>query len=163
MTVIEGERARLDIADIEERMVFLDLVRPDDVHVETDQLADALDVVEPVDLFVCHRETDAAAAMPAGGLSGQFFKLGIEFGAVMVDMGHRQVADEMRALARRVPGRAGGQLAFLHQDDVGPTLQRQVIKQADAHGAAAHDAHTRMLGHDTSPASFLGRIIRECK
>ena len=62
-------------------------------------------------------------------------------------LGHVEGAVEMRALARRVPGRARGEFALLDQDDVRPAFERQVVEQAHAHHATADNHHTRMRLH----------------
>src|ERR1051326_7495955 len=74
---------------IEERVVFLDLVRADDFAVISGKPRDSIDVVEPVDLFVGNCETQTAASMPGDGLPRQFLELRVKPGAI--DMHPRQV------------------------------------------------------------------------
>jgi hypothetical protein len=127
-----------------ERIDLIDFFRIDDLHLETDQLGHAGDVMEPFDLLMRAREADAAAAVPADVLAGQLLQLGIQAHAVIMDLGHVVVGDEVRALPGRVPGGAGGQLALLDQQTVGPAFLRQVVEQAGAHHPAADDHDPRV-------------------
>jgi hypothetical protein len=85
--------------------------------------------LEPVDLVVRDGQTQAAAAVPRHRFAGELLEFGIELGAVDVDLGQIERAVEMRALACRVPGRAGRQLALLDQHDVAPALLAQVVEK----------------------------------
>ena len=89
--------------------------------------------------------------MPAHRMTRELFELGIKFGAIHMDLRHIKRRVEMRALTRRVPGRARGQLALLDQDDIRPALQRQVIQQANAHNATTDNNHSGMRFHLVHP------------
>ncbi len=50
----------------------------------------------------------------------------------------------MRALAGRMPGGAGSELALFDEHDVAPAFERQMVGEANAHDAAADNDHPRM-------------------
>ena len=51
-------------------------------------------------------------------------------------------------VARRMPGRAGGELVLLDQHDIRPTELREVVRETAAGHAAADDQDTRMRLHN---------------
>ena len=53
-----------------------------------------------------------------------------------MDLGEIVIADEVRALAGRMPGRTRGEFAFLDQNNVSATLLSQVVEQSDSHNSA---------------------------
>jgi len=93
---------------------------------------------------------DVALFSAGAEVSKEFGPMAVKAGAVVVDHRHRVVADEARALAGRVPRRTRSQLALFEKHDVIPTLQREVVQQADAHHASAHDDHTSLRDHAAS-------------
>ena len=115
-----GDRVErgLHAIGIEERMNLFNLFRSDDMGFIACKLRDAIDLLEPIDLFIRAGETQAAAAVPADGMAREFFELGIKLGAIHMHLGHIKRGVEMRALTRGMPCRAGGQLALLDEDDV---------------------------------------------
>ena len=87
-------------------MVLLYFIRPDQGGFITDQLGNAVHLLEPFDFFIGNGKSKPAAAMPRHGLAGELFQPGIEQGAFMVDLGKIQRSGEMRALPGSVPGGA---------------------------------------------------------
>ena len=64
-----------------------------------------------------------------------------------MDLADRVGQVEERQQARRMPGRAGGQLLALDQDDIGPALLGQVVERRDADHAAADDDRAGVALH----------------
>ena len=147
MPVGHGQERRLDALGIDERVVPRDLVGTDDVGLVAGQLRDAVHLLEPMQLFVAARQPQAATAVPAYRVASQRLELRIELRAIHMQLRRIERADEMRALASRMPGRSRGQLALLDQHNVAPAFQRKVIQQPDAHDPAADDHHPRMRLH----------------
>ena len=147
MAVPDGPRTREDPVHVHERIDLPDLLRVDDLALEADELADARDVVEPFDFRRLHREPDAAAPVPAHVLPGLLLELRVEPDPVVVDLRHVVVGDEARALARRVPGRAGSQLPLLHEQEVGPPLLGEVVEQPHSHHSPTDDDDSRVCLH----------------
>jgi len=131
-----------------ERVDATGLVRPDDLHPEPDVGGNAFDPLEVVKLHLVHREAQAPRRVPAGRLAGHGLQLRVQVVGEGVDLGQVVVGDEGRTLARGVPRGAGGELALLDQDDVGPALNGEAVQEADAHDAPAddHDARLRLHG-----------------
>ena len=142
-----GPRAREDPLDAHERIDLPDLLRVDDLAVEADELADAGDVVEPLHLRRLEGEPDTAASVPAHVLPGLLLQLRVEPDPVVVDLRHVVVGDEARALARRVPRRAGRDLALLHEQDVGPSLLGQMVEEPGPHHSSTDDDDSRVCLH----------------
>ena len=138
----------LDAGGVEEGVILLDLGGSDDLALVARQPRDAVDVFQPVHFLIGAGKAQAAATMPGYGLPGQLFQLRVKLGAVEVHLGHVERAVEMRALARRMPGRTRGQFALLDQDDVRPAFKRQVVEEPHAHHATANNHNTRMRLHN---------------
>ena len=122
-----------------ERVDPPDLLGADDLHPEPDVGGHALDPLEVVQLLQCRREPDPADAPPASRLACHRLQARVQVVAVGVDLGQVEVGDEARALSGRVPRGSRGQLGLLDEDRVGPALQGEVVEEADAHDAPAHD------------------------
>jgi hypothetical protein len=60
----------------------------------------------------------------------------------------------MRALTRRVPCRARGQLALLNEDDIRPAFERQMVQEAYTHYATTDNNHSGMRFHLVHPLSL---------
>ena len=170
MAVLGGPGAGEDAVHVHERIDLPDLLRVDDLAVEADELADARDVVEPLHLGRLHREPDAATAVPAHVLPGLLLELRVEPDPVVVDLRHVVVGDEARTLARRVPGRARGELPLLDQQDVGPSLLGEVVEQPHSHHSPTDDDDSRVCLHDAlqrcgrvGPETFGGFQIRRVR
>ena len=157
VAVVPGPRPRQDAVGGDERVEGLDLVHIDDLHVKAHIGGDPLDMFEPVQVLLLQRETDAAGGVPADGLASEGLQSLIQGDAVLVDLGEIVIAHHVGALARRVPGGAGGQFAFLKQQRVGATLLRQVVEQAHPHDAAANDDDARVTIHPAAPQSAPGK------
>ena len=146
--VVGCVEAESDIVEIGQQGVPLgDLVRSDEVRLHTDLGEHGVDVPVPVDLLRRSGQPDRSAAMPPGRQPGLGLDAGVERNGLLVDLGHVEVADEVRYEARGVPCGAGGELALLDQDRVGPALVREGIQQTSAHRPAADDHATRLFRH----------------
>ena len=157
--VVRGVEPELHVAEVlQQRMALADLVGADQVRLDADLGEHGVHVAVPVHFVVGAGQPDGAAAVPAGRQPGLLLKAGVQRHRLLVDLGHVQVADEVGDQPGRVPGRAGGQLALLQQDGVGPALVGQVVQQAHPHGAAADDHAPRLLGH--GPSSRRTRRLR---
>jgi hypothetical protein len=144
VAVSHGQVAHLDAEGLEMGMVFGNLVGANQVRLVADQLRHAVHLLEPLDFLVGNGQANAAAAVPRYRLAGQLFQFGIEQGAFMVNLGQVERADEVRALAGRMPGGAGRQFALFHQHHIAPAFLDEVVQQAHPHDAAADDNHARM-------------------
>ena len=89
-------------------------------------------------------EAQAAGPAKASGLTRLGLESLVEIAAVLGQprevLGGAQLADE----AGGVPGRAGGDVATLQQEDVAPAELRQVIGHAAAGDTSADHHHPRM-------------------
>ena len=147
VAVLRGVGAETHAFHIHQGVELSDLVGTDEVALRSHVVEQSLHLAEPVHLVVVGREADRPAAVPAGGLTGLRLELLVEIGAVEMDLGHVEVADEMADQPRRVPGGARGELALLHQHRIGPALLHEVVEQSDAHRAAADDHHSGLRLH----------------
>src|SRR5258708_19781978 len=75
MPVMDGPECRLHPEWIEERVVFLDLVRADDFAFISGEPGDAVDAVEPVDLLVGPGNAQTPPSIPRYGLPPQLLEL----------------------------------------------------------------------------------------
>ena len=143
-----------DAVDAAKRIDPAKLFRRQQVEIVTDEAAETLDVAELVHPLGRAGDAQRAAAMEAGrqaGLGGQ--DLAVEPHRMGAHLHDRGIVGEMRAQARRMPGRAGGQLLLLDQHAIAPAALGQVVEQRDAHRPAADDQNTRVLSHAGSLAS----------
>ena len=136
MAVIQGPGAGDDAVDIIEGVDLLDLRRVDDFHPETDVVGYTFHVMEPVQIDLLASDTNATRRVPAHVLTGFFFQGGVQAVAVVVDFRQVVVAHQAGALSRGVPGRAGCQLAFFNEHNVGFAFLGQVVGQRHTHDAA---------------------------
>ena len=73
---------------------------------------------------------------------------------IVLQRHHRPGADEVRAIARRMPGRARGQLVLFEKQTVGPAGLGQMIEHGAPDRAAANDddpRRRRQIGHAVLP------------
>ena len=113
---------------VDQRLQFLGLGDGDELLLEPQHLALAfghLEIIEPV---IVGRQHDAAGQMNAAGLAGCFFDLLVEIDRVGLQLGDVRVRVERVHAARRMPGRARGQLIAFEQGDVGPAKLGQVVE-----------------------------------
>ncbi len=132
-------------------MVPGDFLWPDDFAFVACKARNAIDILEPVDLLIRGGEAKAAALVPGNGLACQLFKLGIEFGAIHMHLGHVERAIEVRALTGRMPGRARGQFALLDEHNVRPALKSKMVEKSYAHDTASDNDYAGMGFHVTAP------------
>ncbi len=93
-----------DALDLEPGVQFADAIRANDLHLETNIGRKSCNVAEPVHFLGRGGDADAAAAVPAGRMTGQRLQPGVQRIAVVMDLGHVVIADEGRALPGGVPG-----------------------------------------------------------
>ena len=103
-------------------------------------------------------EGQAADVVQAAGLAADLLQLLVEADGVALERGHVGVGVQGVEAARRVPGRARGQLVALDQDDVAPAELGQVIEHAAADDAAADDGHLDMGFHRCASAKCLANM-----
>ena len=151
--VRRGVGAADHVIEREEGMEGLDFIGADYLERQVEVARLGAQLLELVHAVPGRRQPDAAVLVEAGGLAGLGLEPLVKVGAVRLHLGHIEADFEMGRVARRVPGRARGQLALLHQHHVRPTQLGQVIKQAAAEDAAADHHHARMRLH--GPVSLL--------
>ena len=114
--VRRGPEAEYDVVDrLHEGGLLADVLVADEMGLDADLVEHALDVPIPLGLLVVDGQADGSAAVPAGGHSGLGLELGVELGAVGVDLGHVEAADEVGDEAGSVPGGPGGELTLLNK------------------------------------------------
>ena len=150
MTVHGRVRATDDTIGLNIWKQALDFRGVDDFHIEADNWCEAGDVAEPVSFSLVEREADATLAMPADVLSRHFLQLWIERIPVVVNLGHRIVANEAWTKTSGMPGGARGQLSLFDQDAIRPAFFGEIIKKPAAHHAAADDYNACLRNHDCS-------------
>ena len=101
------------------------------------------------------REAQISGDVKAHVLPGLCRQSLVEIDRVLVELTHGVAHVEKRQEARRVPGRAGGELGALDQRHILPAFLRQVIERAHAHRAATDDQDPNMRLHEN--VSSCGR------
>ena len=159
-----GDVGRLDVAilrmadraddavDVAERPDLLDLPGRQELDLNADRRGHARVLVILVHAVPVEGETDVRDLGEADVLAGLRLEGLVEGDRVFVDLADRVAHVEERQKARRVPGRAGGQLLALDQDHVRPALFRKVIKRRDPDRTTADHHHPRLRFHDPPPA-----------
>ena len=155
--VVRRPQRGLDVVDVlHERIELANFVSADDLVLDTEPIQLGADLTVPEHVLVGDSEPQGAAAVPARRQSGLRFDRRVERDGLLVDLGHVEIADEVRHEAGSMPGRARGEFALLDQDRIGaPALVGEVVEQADTHGAAADDHDARVIPHDDSPGSMV--------
>ena len=159
VAVVAGPGAGQHALGGDEGIQLAYLCNINDFHVVADIRSDSAKIAEPVQVLLVECETNAAAAVPGDGLTGQLLQFPVQGHAVFVDLGEVVVAHQVGALPGRVPGRARSQLAFLDQQDIAAPLGRELVQQAHAHDAAAYYDDSGMCLHVVFPQSQ--GILRE--
>ena len=148
-TVVGGVGRRDHVLQIQQRVQLGDLRRTDDVALHTGLAQQSTGVAVPVRLLgpPLAAQSNGAGLVPAGRQAGLGLDAAVQRNPHLVHLGQVVVAGEVGDHPGGVPGGAGVQLAFLHEDGVGPSLVRQEVQQRRAHGAAADDHDTGLGGH----------------
>ncbi len=144
-----------------ERPELLDLCGRQHLDVDANGLGDALVGHELVEAVAGAGEADVRDLLEADRLAGLRFEGLVERDRVFVDLADRVAHVEERQKARRMPGRAGGELLALDEHDVAPALLGEMIERADADDPAADDDHPSLRSHDpplACPCPFIGRL-----
>ncbi len=109
------------------------------------------DELQAVELAGRRREHQAAVRVQPAGLARDGLDLAIQIDGVLLQPRDVGLAVEGVHAAGRVPGRAGGELALLEQQQVGPADLRQVVEHARAHYPTTDDHGSRRTLHEDSP------------
>ena len=146
-----GDAGRVDVAldrvveradevlRIEQREEVARLGRRDEVELHAQVAPAGLGHAQEVHAHLGVGEHQAARQVDRAVLAADALDLLVELDRVLLEPRHVRVAVERVHAARRVPGRAGRQLAPLEEHDVGPAELRQVVQDAGADDAAADD------------------------
>ena len=105
-----------------ERPDLLELRGRELVDLDADGLGDAGVIHELVPAVGGARQADVGAAREADMLAGFLLELAVELDRIFVNLPDRIGHVEERQEARRVPGRAGGELLALDEERVGDAL-----------------------------------------
>src|SRR5271170_3439872 len=97
------------------------------------------DELQAVELARRRCQHQPAIRVQSAGLSRQRLYLAIQVDGVLLQPRYVGLAIERVHATGRMPGRAGGQLAFLEQHYVGPADLGEVVKGAGANNTAADD------------------------
>ena len=146
-----GDAGRVDVAldvvvqradevlRVEEREEVLRLLRADHLELHPEVAAAGDGHPEEVHPGLVAGEHQPAGQVDRAVLAGFLLDLLVQLDRVLLEPRHVRVAVEGVHAAGRVPRGAGGQLAPLEQDDVGPAGLRQVIQHAGADDAPTDD------------------------
>ncbi len=78
-----------------------------------------------------------------------------------MDFGKVIVTDQARTLTRGMPGRAGGKLTFLNEQNIRFAFLCEVVGQSHAHDPATDNNNLGLCFHGRRfPSSFLLRLTR---
>ena len=146
-----------DAVRLAERPDLLHLLRRQHVDVDADRARDAGIVHELVPAVLGAGEADVGADGEADVLAGLRLQRLVEGDRVFVDLADRVAHVEERQQPRRMPGRAGGQLLALDQDDIRPALLGQMVERRDADDASTDNNDPRLRFHAPVPRSCTDR------
>ena len=132
---------------LEQREQLLGLGDRDQLEVHAEVAAARLGHLQPVEALGRAGEHDAAGDVHAAGLAGDLLDLLVELDRVLLQLRDVRVAVDRVHAARRVPGRARGQLGALDQHHVLPARLGQVVEHARAHHATADHRHLHVRPH----------------
>ena len=168
-----GEVGRLDVAvlrvldraddplDVAERPDVLDLGRRQEFHLDpADRGGDAGVVMIFVEPVAGAREADVGDLAEADVEAGLLLQRLVERDGIFVDLPDRVAEVEQRQEARRVPGRAGGQLPALEQHAVRPAFPDEMVEGRNADHAPADHHRPRMRSHGRSLVNSRRRFPR---
>ena len=142
--VIQGPGASDNTGHIDKWIDSSALFRADDLHPESNNAGNALDIAEPIQLFFGCSEPNATTSMPACSLASHLFEFWIECVAAVMYLRKAVVANNAGALPGSMPGGSGSQVSFFEQNAIVPSLQCQVVQQPNTHHSPANDYYSRM-------------------
>jgi hypothetical protein len=158
-----GEVRRLDVAVVRvldgtqevlrlaERPDLLHLRGREHVHPDAQRVGDALVGHELVPAVPRPGEADVRDRLEADGLARLLFQRPVKRHRGPVELADGVAHVEQRQEAGGMPGRAGGELLPLEEDDVAPAELRELVERGDPDHAAADHDHARMRPHGSSP------------
>ena len=151
-----------EILLVEDRMDLFGLSDRDQLGVHAEVTALGVGGFQPVITLRCVGEHDAAGDVNATVPTGHLLDLFVELDRVLLQLGDVRVTVERVHATGRMPGRSGGQFSALQQDNICPTVLRQVIENRRPHDAAAdhYNLCTRLHGESVITAAISGRIAR---
>ena len=135
---------------------FLASARRDDLGLHAEIAAAGMRHLQPVEPLGRVGELQPAGQVQAAGLAGDRLDLLVEADGIGLQLGDVGVAVQRVEAARRMPGRARGQLAPLDQHHVAPAGLGEMIEHRAADDAAADHRDLDMGFHEVAP---LGRAI----
>ena len=135
---------------LQRRIAPLQLVGRQHLELEVQRVGDGGDVAVLVEPRRPLRQADRAGDVVVDGAAGQRAQLAVEPRRVALQVEQRPGGGEVRAVAGGVPGRAGGQLVALQQQQVGPALTGE-MPQGRAADDAATDDHRAGVTHTANP------------
>ena len=133
---------------VEDRVDLLRLGHRDQLGLHTQVPALGVRGLQPVGPLRRVGKHDAAGDVDAAVLARDLFDLLVQLDRVLLQLGDVRVAVERVHATGRVPGGAGGELGALEQDDVGPTVLREVIEDRGPDHAAADDHYLGVRLHE---------------
>ena len=147
VAVVRIPQPRDDVVRLDEGVAGADLVRGE--QLELDSLGVRLrdDMAELVEAVARVREADAAGDVDVDVVPDLRAQLGIQLRAVALQLDDVPRGGEVRAIAGGVPGRAAGELVALDQHAVAHAEFGEVVQGAAADGAAADHDNLRVRLH----------------
>ncbi len=145
------EDAADESVDVAQRPEFSDLVRRQELHVDTDRPGGGRILIVLVHAVIVHRETQIPDLLEADGLARLLFELPIQLDRVFVNLTDAVAHIEKRQQSRGMPRRTRCQFALLDQHDVvAPAFLGKVVERADADDTAADDDNFGLRFHDVN-------------
>ena len=142
-----------DPFDIAQRPDVLDLAGREELDLDADRLGDAGVVIVLVHPVAGAGEADVRHLPKAGVEARLLFEGLVERDGILMNLSDRVAQVEQRQQARRMPGRAGGQLLALDEHAVGPALPGEMVERRNADHAPADHHRPRMRSH-WPPSAF---------
>ena len=139
------------VVQLDERILVLDLVGRDHLELDALRARHRRDVAVLVHALLVVGEADRAGDVIVDRIADLVAQLRIELGGMALRLDDVPRGGEVRDIAGRVPGRAGGQLVHLQQQAVGPAHLGQMIERAAPDSPAPDDDHARVIGHECLP------------
>ncbi len=152
VAVIGVPQPALDVVELDQRMARLDLVGADQLERDPLRPRHRRDMGELLHPRRRMGEADRTGDMVVDRVIDLRAEALVERVAVALQLQDVPARREGRAITRRMPGRARGQLVALGEGYVGPAPAHQMIERAAPDGAAADDQHPDVALHFCSSA-----------
>jgi len=135
------------IMDLKERIAFLHLLRRAHFHVHAHVAAHAGHIFELSHSLLRMGKAKRTADVIVERIVDFFSQTPVKLQRIALDVHDAETAGKGRAVARRVPGGAGGELVLFQEHAVGPATFCQVIKGGHSDDAATDDDNTGCSGN----------------